>query len=104
MRILHLTIKKKWFDLIASRKKMIEYREYKDHWKKHLLNGLELKKFDEVHFRNGYHPNSPFMRVEHRGTVICGSDNCYPTNGEELNGAYFLILLGEVLEVNNGTR
>jgi len=30
--ILHLTVKKKWFDLIASGDKKIEYREFKSYW------------------------------------------------------------------------
>ena len=35
--ILHLTLKKNWFDMIASSKKPEEYRKIKEHW--------ELEKF-----------------------------------------------------------
>ncbi|MBR9683567.1 ASCH domain-containing protein [Candidatus Woesearchaeota archaeon] len=59
-RILHLTLLKKWFDLIASGKKKVEYREIKPYWTKRLLE----KEFDEIYFKNGYSKNAPFMRVE----------------------------------------
>ena len=91
-RILHLTLKKKWFDLIASGKKTVEYREFKPHWEKRLLG----KTFDEVHFRNGYRKDSPFMRV----SLLYIHE---PMNGEEFTeGRYFAIYLGSVLEINEG--
>jgi hypothetical protein len=31
-KVLHLTLKKKWFDMIASGRKPEEYREIKDYW------------------------------------------------------------------------
>ena len=70
-KILHLTLKKKWFDLIASEKKKVEYREIKKYWELRLLeiapiySGLIFifKKFDEIHFKNGYKKDSPFMRI-----------------------------------------
>lgn len=57
-RILHLTLMKKWFDLIAAGKKKIEYREIKPYWIKRLS-----KDYDEIHFKNGYNKDCPFMRV-----------------------------------------
>jgi len=60
MRVLHLTLKKKWFDLIASGEKKEEYREVKQYWIKRLHN----KEFDYVQFRNGYSKDSPIIRVE----------------------------------------
>lgn len=59
-RVLHLTLKKRWFDMIASGVKREEYREMKPYWNKRLLS----KKFDAVQFRNGYSPASPTMLVE----------------------------------------
>lgn len=38
MKILHLTLKKKWFDLIAAGEKREEYREIKTYWIDRLLN------------------------------------------------------------------
>ena len=90
-RILHLTLKKKWFDLIASGEKKVEYREYKRHWIKRLCevdwegSFLFHKQFDEIHFRNGYRKDSPFMRVGHLRTEVCIDT--------------FNIYLGKVLEV-----
>ena len=37
MKILHLTLKKKWFDMIDSGEKTEEYREIKIHWAFRLL-------------------------------------------------------------------
>ena len=59
MRILHLTIKKCWFDMIASGVKREEYREMKPYW--HIrLN----KHYDAIKFRNGYSRNARTMLVE----------------------------------------
>lgn len=38
MKILHLVLKKKWFDLIASGVKTEEYRDVKPYWEKRLLD------------------------------------------------------------------
>lgn len=37
MKILHLTVKKKWFDMIASGEKTEEYREIKSYWVNRLI-------------------------------------------------------------------
>jgi hypothetical protein len=37
MKVLHLTLKKKWFDMIASGEKKEEYREIKAFWSTRLL-------------------------------------------------------------------
>ena len=36
-KILHLTLKKKWFDMILSGEKTDEYREIKPYWTKRLI-------------------------------------------------------------------
>lgn len=92
-RILHLTLKKKWFDLIANKDKIIEYRQCKPYW----IERLDGKTFDEVHFRNGYAKDSPFMRVEWLGCRLMNLKH-EPANGEVLNGLTYGILLGEILE------
>jgi len=64
-KILHLTLKKKWFDMIKSGQKKEEYREIKDHWIKRLhFDAQDTKPFDLIVFRNGYRPDSPSIVVE----------------------------------------
>lgn len=38
-KTLTLSLKKKWFDMIASGEKTEEYREIKPYWEKRLLQG-----------------------------------------------------------------
>lgn len=97
-KILHLTLKKKWFDLIASGKKKIEYREFKRYW----VSRLRFTEFDEIHFHNGYGKNAPLVRVEFKGRELIHSSSHSPANGEKLNGTYYALKLGRVLEVRNG--
>ncbi len=82
MKPLALTIHRKWFDRIASGQKTQEFREVKPYWTKR----LEGRHYDEVHFRNGYHQDAPFMRVEYLG---------YTKNG------CYVLHLGKVLETLN---
>ena len=97
MEILHLTLKKKWFDLILSGKKTVEYREFKPYWKSRLYG----REFDEVHFRNGYGKNAPFMSVQ--VVLIRVESHINPENGEELTAdRYFAIYLGSVLVTKKG--
>ncbi len=65
IKVLHLTLIKKWFDQIASGAKTSEYRLIKPYW----ITRLENKTFDEVHFKNGYAKDAPFMRVEWKGCI-----------------------------------
>ena len=64
-RILTLTLKKKWFDMIASGEKKEEYREIKPYWTKRLEDTplapfvLNMKKFDKIKFKNGYGIQEP---------------------------------------------
>lgn len=101
MKILHLTLNKKWFILIASGEKKVEYREYKDHWISRLMiDGALRNDFTEIHFRNRYDPDAPFMRVEIDGLFLYKKDFIFPLNGEEITAdKYFLINLGDILEL-----
>ena len=87
MRILHLTLKRKWFLEIACGKKRYEYRYAKPYWVARLLD----REFDEIHFRNGYRKYSPFMRVEYDSTHLI----------EREGECFFAIMLGDILEVKN---
>jgi hypothetical protein len=86
MKILHLTLKKKWFDMISSGEKKEEYREVKDYWMKRLagikgvgtgyyftlLGNRENKclEYDAVHSRNGYSKNAPEMLFDCKGIKV----------------------------------
>jgi len=117
MKILHLPIKKHWFDMIKSGEKKEEYREIKDYWENRFFvktsrgyidsnsffgqiikivnNDPVFKQFDIVRFKNGYHPNDPVMDVEFNGFEIReGTPEWGAVKGEE----YFVIKLGEILE------
>jgi hypothetical protein len=88
-KILYLTLKKKWFDLIKSGEKKIEYREIKPYWTKRLCeNGLKRedrhfgwgftingkdyhpKIFDYIIFKNGYLKSSPKLIVKFNGLEL----------------------------------
>lgn len=102
---LKLTLKKEWFDLIASGEKVFEYREYKPHWISRLLVGGKggMKDFNEVHFTNGYGNDKHFLRCEFIGMGIIKGENCEPENNEPIdtNKTYFVIGLGSILETRN---
>lgn len=71
MRILHLTLMKKWFDQILAGSKKVEYREIKPYWTKRLLNekGNPIQ-YAIIFFRNGYAKNCRKMKVEFKGLRI----------------------------------
>lgn len=63
MKILHLTLEKKWFSMILSGEKKEEYREIKPYWDKRLID----KQYDLIFFRNGYAKNSPRFTIDYLG-------------------------------------
>lgn len=96
MKILHLTVKKKWFDLIASGEKTVEYREIKPYWVKRLLDSeIKPKHFDIVRFRNGYAANAREMDVEFKG-LIYSMDKVEGVASAA--GFVFAIKLGKIIE------
>ncbi|MFK7947823.1 MAG: ASCH domain-containing protein [Saprospiraceae bacterium] len=99
-RVLHLTLKKKWFMMIAKGVKTEEYREIKDYWIKRLKD-MSLKEpfhafkdFDKIVFKNGYSKDAPTMIVEFKGIKI---DKGFNEWGAEKGRLYFVIKLGKVL-------
>jgi hypothetical protein len=93
---------KKWFDLIKSGQKKVEYREIKEYWTKQLMpSPLKYIDYDEIHFKNGYSKNAPFMRVEFMGTMYAKKNE---VDYLDPNKSYYKILLGKILEVKNYDR
>jgi quercetin dioxygenase-like cupin family protein len=59
MKILRLTLKKKWFDMIRNGEKGEEYREIKPYWQKRFE-----KDYTHVEFINGYGDHRPRFTME----------------------------------------
>lgn len=122
MNILHLTLKKEWFDMILSGEKKEEYRKIKPHWIKRLvwlkeeeifdciIDVLEncpedfesddagFRHYDAVLFRNGYSKNAPEMLVNIHS--IC-SDFGVSEWGGNPNKRTFVLKLGNILNTKN---
>jgi hypothetical protein len=99
-KALHLTLKKKWFDMIASGEKKEEYREIKVYWIRRLKDMTlaepfhAFKNFERIIFKNGYSKNAPTIEVEFKGIRI-GKGN--PEWGANEN-VCFCIKLGKILK------
>lgn len=96
-RILKLTLKKKWFDMIASGRKREEYRT-PGKW---ILSRLAGKDYDVVEFKNGYGANVPTVLVEYRGWKMSSGLKEW---GAMPSVQYATIKLGRVLETKNLTE
>jgi hypothetical protein len=97
LKTLYLTLKKEWFDQIIAGTKTSEYREVKKYWNDRLLNpDGTFKKYDVIHFKNGYNPDSPFMIVELKEIKIYKEKiNWFKSN------KYYELVLGDILETGN---
>lgn len=108
MKTLHLTLKKKWFDMIASGEKKEEYREIKPYWESRFIDpllaydaslsefiyGKGLIDFDAVTFRNGYAKDAPTIILECKGIMI---GLAKPEWSDNWQGNVFIIKLGEII-------
>jgi hypothetical protein len=95
-KILHLTLKKKWFDMIASGEKKEEYREIKPFWITRLkFDLLTTKPFDYVIFRNGYSKNAPQIKCKMLGICI---REAKPEWSDNWQGDVFVIKLGDKIK------
>lgn len=102
MNVLHLTLKKKWFDMIASGEKTEEYREIKIYWLNRFLKyptmdiscikSSEKTNFDVIVFRNGYSQSAPRITVECLGIEIGPAK---PEWSDNWKGDVFIIKLGK---------
>lgn len=70
-RRLHLTLQKKWFDMVKSGDKKEEYREIKIFWTRRLTNkDGTFKQFYDVVANNGYQRNCPSVNWIHLGVRV----------------------------------
>lgn len=109
MKTLHLTLSRKWFDMILKGEKKEEYREIKMYWATRLMAGFprtfgidrfnpDFKDFSEIEFKNGYSKNSPIMTVECKGITIGMTKSHWCDDGEK---EMFVIKLGKILFFKN---
>jgi len=89
MKILHLTLKKKWFDMILSGEKTEEYREIKPYWTKRLF-----KDYTHVKFRNGYSKNAPSFTIELKGIFTGIPNHKWADSASEV---VYILKLGEIV-------
>ena len=94
MNTLHLTINKKWFDMILSGKKTEEYREIKPYYILRLIG----RDYDNVVFRNGYARDAPSLTIELKA-IRFGTGK--PEWGAEPNKKYFVLYLGKIINTKN---
>lgn len=70
-KVLKLTLKKKWFDLMKSGEKKIEFRDPSDWIFSRLLDeNSNEKEYDLIEFKNGYGTNAPSFLCEFLGWDI----------------------------------
>lgn len=94
-RVLRLTLKRKWFDMIASGEKKHEYREPKP-W---IMSRIKGKTYDAVEFSNGYGATVPKMLVRYHGYHIGKGKAEW---GAEAGKEYAVLRLGDILATNGG--
>ncbi|HFE31905.1 MAG TPA: ASCH domain-containing protein [Gammaproteobacteria bacterium] len=95
MQILHLTVKKKWFDMISSGEKTEEYREMKPYWRRRLDDlGTE---YDAVKFRNGYRHDAPTVTVKLEGVFVGVGRKEWGAPNERV----YILRLGEIYGASN---
>jgi hypothetical protein len=102
MKILHLVLKYKWYDMIDSGVKLEEYRYIKPYWSDRLdncdENGLH---YEAVRFQRGYTKNPPTMTFKWDEELVTGEGR--PEWGAEPGKKYFVIKLGERLKAKDLT-
>lgn len=105
MKTLHLTLKKKWFDMILSGEKKEEYREMKDYWYRRLTNLFDIDKFkdyaaikyDTITFKNGYSKDAPEIVIEY----VSLSEGAGAKEWGAPTEHVFILKLGKILSTKN---
>ncbi len=102
-KILHITLKKKWFDMILSGEKKEEYREVKDYWIKRLVDTSlsdpkAFKDFDIVRATNGYQKDARQIDWIHEGIEIHEPLGKWSDNSK---GNHFCLQIGEIIAKRN---
>ena len=103
--VLHLNLKRKWFDMIASGEKKEEYREVTCYWGSYFVNGHIKVKGTCYHpsdvlimFSNGYSKKRPQMLVKCNNLIVRRGKAKW---GASINEVYYVLLLGDILKTFN---
>ena len=94
LQVLRLTLKRRWFDMIAAGIKREEYR-LPGAW---ILSRLGGKEYDRIEFKNGYGPDVPCCVVEYLGYDLATGN---PAWGAVPGTLYKVIRLGRVISLHN---
>lgn len=102
-RILRLTLKKYWFDLMKTGVKNLEFRK-ESHWIKTRLVGPKgsSRRYDYVEFVNGYRKNAPRFIAEYWGYFQSESNHFVKFNDSErieVKEGDYVIKLGRVISI-----
>lgn len=101
MKILHLNLRKKWFDMIKSGEKKEEYREVKPYWQARLVKAGLMKDFDFIRFKNGYGKDAPTIDVEFLGSYVADFGNPLWGGRDHKTEKIFVLRLGKIHEKEN---
>ena len=118
MKVLHMTLKKKWFDMILRGEKKEECREIKPYWISRLVDALDDSEkgkycsffwkvgwwtmstpihYDFVEFKNGYSKDSPKFQIE---ILNIETGRAKSEWSDSLNTDVFIIKLGNIIKAN----
>ncbi|MEM1219599.1 MAG: ASCH domain-containing protein [Bacteroidota bacterium] len=101
--VLHLNLKRKWFDMVAAGEKKEEYREVKPFWNRVFdayitIRGRRYHPSDvDIMFSNGYAKNRRQMLVECKYMKIGAGRTDW---GAEAGEQYHTLVLGEIKSKN----
>ena len=101
VRILHYTLKKKWFDMYLAGIKTEEYRDINKYWRSRLFEkggDLKIKEFDIVRFTNGYGAKRPSIDMEWKGLLVSEGNTDW---GAKPGKKHFVTLVGKILKKSN---
>lgn len=70
MKILHLSLKQKPFEVMKSGEKLLEFRRPSKWICSRLMNGFIFRKYDYIKFTNGYGNERPCFLARHKSTKI----------------------------------
>lgn len=106
-KVLRLTLKKKPFDVMITGEKQEEFRK-DSQWIRSRLFDKEFnhRRYDLIHFTNGYGNDKPFFTCKFEGFLDCYMDvkKRKYSNGLEVSGigkGDYIIYLGEIIHKGN---